>query len=490
MITLVAILAIISTSSGDFRVRAEHSWPDPAGIMENLWEGSSLSFYQRLRLDFEKWSGVIFMEKDPGEELGDLITGGLAWNASTSFKVVAGALRVQFAHGLVLNHPGPWSGSDPLNLSKTPAFRVRVDLSESPGGNDAEPLTGAAAEYNFDSFTISTVLGWSKTDTGSSGLHRTESELLNRRAIEEKLAAFRVGYGPAGISAAHIVSEEDNVTESVTRISADFQLQAEDAVLTGEVAADFDSTFNFLLSCSRGQSDFRHAISVSRLTGEWPRSGADSGANHRIGAGYGVRWKPSGRVTLDAGLQLLDTYDVNQWKLGFQVSERIATRTSLTQRFKLTASEQGRTYRLQASTSWSPYRDLTFTIKLPLTLFQNLDDSGEDENGAGIEIRLKHHIPMALMDITVSAAAAGTDGWNSRIYAYSLSFPGEFGSRALYNSSALLQGAISLHISESTALRLKASFLAMEGAESLGSGSSETEGSSRTSAGMQLDWSF
>ncbi len=66
MITLIAILAILGTSSGDFRVRAEQSWPDPAGIVENLWQGSSLSFYQRLCVDFERWHTVVFTEKDPG----------------------------------------------------------------------------------------------------------------------------------------------------------------------------------------------------------------------------------------------------------------------------------------------------------------------------------------------------------------------------------------------------------------------------------------
>lgn len=489
MITLITILAVLGNSSGDFRVRAEQGWPAPAGIVENLWQGSSLSFYQRLCVDFDRWHSVIFTEKDPGEEWGDLITGGVGWNASDNFKAVAGALRVQFAHGLVLSHPGPWSGGDPLALSKTPPFRMRLDLSESPGANDAEPLTGAAAEYTFNSLSISTVLGWSKTDTGSSGLHRTESELDNRRAVEEKLAAVRVGLGPAGISAVHTVTTFETETESVTRLSSDFQLQAEDAVFTGEVASDFDSTFNFLLSGSRGQSDFRHALSISRFTGNWPRSGGSSTTNHKISAGYGVRWRPIDRVTLDAGLQILDTGEEDRWKLGLQLSERIACRTSLTQRFKLTSTEEERTYRIQVSSTWSPHSDLTFTVKLPVALYQNTGNPAEDENGAGIEIRLKHS-PFALIDITVSAAAASTDGWNSRIYAYSLSFPGEFGSRALYNSSAILQAAVSLHISESTALRLKGSFYNMEGAESCGSGSSETAGSSRTSAGMQLDWGF
>ncbi len=87
-------------------------------------------------------------------------------------------------------------------------------------------------------------------------------------------------------------------------------------------------------------------------------------------------------------------------------------------------------------------------------------------------------------------AAASTDGWNSRVYAYSLSFPGEFGSRPLYNSSRLLQSSISLHLSEEAILRIKAAWFSMPGEDYLGSGDNETEGSSKTAAGIQLDWKF
>ncbi len=487
MTATLAILLLVTGISGDFRMRAEQSWPDPAGITENLWRGSSISFYERLRFDFGLWSTVLLTEKDPGEEWGDLITGGVSYTDPDVIRAAAGALRVQFAHGLILCHPGPWSGGDPLSLSKAPGWRMRMELSESPGANDADPLTGAAVEYLFNRVTISTVLGWSKIDTGSSGLHRTETEIENRRAVDEKLAVVRTGSGPVGISFAFTQQSEDSTEESFSRIGIDFFGENEDAVFTGEAASDLDSTFNFLISGSRGLADFRHALTVSRYTGNWPRSAGSFGTNHRIGAGYGLRWRPAQGITLDAGALVLDREEEDSFKAGFQLSERVGNRTSLTQRFKLTATEEERTFRTQVAASWSPFSDLTLTLKVPAAWY--ISHSDPDENGTGVEIRLKHS-PVTDLDITVSAAAGSTNGWNSRIYAYSLSFPGEFGSQALYNSSVLLQGAVSAHISESAIFRLKGSWYSMEGAEFLGSGSSETEGPSRTSAGIQIDWDY
>lgn len=488
MIELFAILSLVA-ASGDFRVRAEESWPDPAGITSGLWQGGSISFYERLRFDLGAWSTVLLTEKDPGEEWGDLITGGVSYSDPGHIKVVAGGLRVQFAHGLILSHPGPWSGGDPLNLSKTPSWRMRMELSESPGANDAQPLTGALAEYSFGSVTVSTVLGWSLIDPGSSGLHRTESEIESKHSVEEKLAVVRAGSGPAGVSFAFVSrsNEEDSTEESFAAVGGDFFFENEDGLLTGEVTADLDSTFNFLLSASRGLSDFRHALTMSRYTGSRPRSAGSFGTDHLFGAGYGLRWRPLQGLTLDAGALVLDKEEEDSYKFGFQFTERPGSRTNLTQRLKVTVTEDERTYRAQVTASWSPYSDLTLSLKLPATWFHSDSDPGE--SGTGVEVRLKHS-PMSNLDITVSAAAGSTDGWNSRVYAYSLSFPGEFGSRALYNSSVLLQGAVSLHLSENAICRVKGAWYSMEGAEYLGSGSSETEGPSRTSAGMQIDWNF
>ncbi len=487
MITIITALVLTVSGFGDFRARAENSWPDPAGITQNKWQGSSLVSYQRLRFHWGMWSAVFITEKDQGEQWADLATAGVGYNNLQRFTAAAGWLQVQFAHGLLLNHPGPWSGGDPLELSKTPAWRLRLQPAESPGASDARPLTGVAAQYVYSGVTVSGVAGWSRIDPGTSGLHRSYSETQSRGTVDQKLAAARVGWGPAGISFACVSQSGGSAADTCSRVAADFVFETQTSSLTGEVAADFDSTFNFVVSAGAFQSGIRHALTVSRYTGNWERSAGEFGASHLTGVGYGLRWHAAQGVTLDAGALVLDREEDDTFKAGIQLTERIRSRTNLTQRLKLTATQQESTLRGQVTASWSPYPDFTLSLKIPAAFYRST--SNPEENGTGVEVRLKHS-PVSALDITVSAAAGSTDGWNSRVYAYSLSFPGEFGSKALYNSSVLLQAAVCVHISDSATLRAKAGWFNMQNAVSIGSGSSETQGSSRTTAGMQLDWEF
>ncbi len=487
MIAIITAFVFAVSGFGDFRARAENAWPEPAGITQNKWQGSSLVSYQRLRFRRGMWSAVFLTEKDQGEQWADLVTAGVGYSSPQLLTAVAGWLQVQFAHGLLLSHPGPWSGVDPLELSKTPAWRLRLQPAESPGASDARPLTGVAAQYCFSGITLSGVAGVSRTDPGASGLHRTVSEAENEGIVDQKLAAARVGWGSVGISFAFVRQSGGSTADTCSRAAADFLLETRNTSFTGEVAADFDSTLNFVVSAGRLQSGIRHALTVSRSTGRWARSAGEFGTSHLIGAGYGLKWHVAQGVTLDAGALVLDKQEEDTFKAGFQFTERIQSRTSLSQRLKLTTTEQENTIRAQVTASWSPYADLTLSFKVPAAFYRS--KSNPDENGAGVEVRLKHS-PVPCLEVTVSAAAGSTDGWNSRVYAYSLSFPGEFGSKALYNSSVLLQTQVSAHISNAATLRVKAGWFNMQGADLIGSGSSETQGSSRTTAGLQLDWEF
>jgi len=487
MIAIITAFVLTVSGFGDFRARAENAWPEPAGIKQNKWQGSSLVSYQRLRFHRGMWSAVFITEKDQGEKWADLVTVGVGYSNMQLFKAATGWLQVQFAHGLLLSHPGPWSGGDPLELSKTPAWRLRLQPAESPSASDARPLTGAVAQYCFNGITLSGVAGVSRTDPGTSGLHRTVSEAENEGIVDQKLAAVRVGWGSVGVSFAFVRQSGGSTADTCSRAAADFVFETHNTLFTGEVAADFDSTLNFVVSAGAFQSGIRHAITVSRYTDSWVRSAGEFGTSHLIGAGYGLRWHAAQGVTLDAGALVLDKEEDDIFKAGFQLTERIQSRTSLTQRLKVTATEQENTVRAQVTASWSPYSDFTLSLKVPAAFYRSR--SNPDENGAGVEVRLKHS-PVPALDVTVSAAASSTNGWNSRVYAYSLSFPGEFGSKALYNSSVLLQTQVSAHISNTATLRAKAGWFNMQGADLIGSGSSETQGSSRTTAGMQLDWEF
>lgn len=485
--TAALLMILMMNLPGDIRTRGYISFPQPRGIEENYWAGGGSSFYQRLRLATEGFEAVILTEKDEGEEWGDLLTGGLRYSSGERFTAAAGALRVQFAQGMVLDHSGSWGSSDPLSLSKATSWRMRIENAESPGIADTGPLVGVAAGLSFGKISITGVIGRSNIDPGETGLHRSPGEILSKRSITRDLLAFRTGFGPAGFSFAAVRDEEDSIQASGSRIGADIFLQSDNSVLTGEITTDLDSVANFVLSATRGLPEFRHGVTLSRNSGEMPETSENFATSHQLGAGYGIRCRPLSGLIVDGGILYLQGNQEDRIKAGLQFTENLRTRTELSQRLRLSVSEGEQTLTGRAAAAFSPGRNLMISMKVPFTFYSSSNEV--DESGLGIEVRLKHSLSDSF-EYSISVAGCSTNGWNSRVYAYSLSFPGEFGSAALYEKSALLQASISLHIEERAVLRVKGSWYCMEGAETLGSGWEETEGPSTTAAGVQLDWNF
>jgi hypothetical protein len=485
--TLFLVLLLTADLPGDIRIRTGFSWPSPRGIEESYWAGNGVCCYQRFRLNPNKWNIVLLTEKDRGEEWADLVTGGLQFTENESFSVTAGAVSVQFAQGLLLSHSGSWGTADPFSLSKPRALRVRIEPAESPGPTDGTSLTGAGSQYFAGGFSAAAVLCWSSIDPGETGLHRSSSEIASHNSVNEKLVAFRTGYGPAGISFAGVRRTADSTETDGSRIGADLYLEGEHSLLTGEFVTDLDSISNFVLSGTRGTPDLRHGLTLSRSTGSMPRTSGSFGTEHNIGTGYGIRWRISDKVLIDGGVLFLDCPVSDKVKAGIQFTESPASRTEFSQRLSFSGTGDEQTVSGRITASWSPGSDMVLSMKMPFA--HHRSDHTASETGYGLEARLRH-ILSTEVEYSVSAAACSTDGWNSRVYAYSLSFPGEFGSTALYNSTVLLQGAVSLHISSAAVLRARCAWYNMEGEESLGSGWEETDGSCRTEAGLQLDWNF
>lgn len=484
--TSMLFILLMMNLPGDVRARGSIGWPYPRGITENHWQGDALSFYQRFRFDPVNWKAVLLTEKDPGEEWADLISAGLQYSKEESFSASAGALRVQFAQGLLLSHPGSWGTTDPLSLSKPSPWRIRLEPAESPGMSDAAMLSGVASYLTHGELSIAGVLGWSHIDTGESGLHRSPGEVNSRGTVTEKLGAFRAGWGPAGLSFASVSRASDS-TEISTRVGADLYMPGKESLLTGEFVTDLDSIANFVLSATRGLPRFRHGLTVSRNTGGMPRTAGAMGTAHNVGAGYGIRARTSGGLVVDGGLLLLQREQGNRLRAGIQFTQGFSGRTELSQRLVLSRSGSEGNLSGRFTAAWSPGRNLSLSLKVPFRFYSS--EEGASERGAGIETRLRHRLSQAF-EYSLSGAACSTDGWESRVYAYSLSFSGQFGSSALYNSAVLLQAAVSVHISPNAVLRGKYSWYSMQGEETLGTGYEETPGSSRNAAGIQLDWNL
>lgn len=487
--TILVILLPIMLAATDARFRLERRYPDPRGILENYWAGDAWAFFHRTTFDAGRLSGVVLLEKDTGEKWGDLTAGGLQWvQGTTLHSVSAGFLRLGMALGLTAGYGGIGQGSDPLSLVKAPVHRSVLEPASSPGDCDGAPLTGAAAVFETRGLSFTLLQAVSSVDRSVTGLHRSPSETEGRGVLREVFSYARVSGPVLGVSGAFARTSEDSAIVT-GRAGFDIRLTGGDRELTGEASMGFkDGTFPvaFLVGMYGDAGAFRHSLTAGRYPSSFPsvRSSSPFGVDHDLAGGYGVRYRPGRRVTVTAGLEVLDRECGITTEAGLQFEEAPFSGTTLSQKATFARTAGGTTLRGLLSAGWSPSRNTTLTLRFPTASFCQGDSSSF---GAGVEFRLKHQF-RPWLEASFSAAGADTEGYPSRIYIYKLSFPGEFGSSAMYGRCAVLQASVSVDLGEDWRVRGRISRFHGYGRENLGSGYEETQGPDRTEAGLQLDW--
>lgn len=485
---LIAVAWSVLSGAG-LRFRLERRFPPPRGILENHWAGDPWGFFHRTSFESGKFSGVLILEKDAGEKWGDLTAGGLHWHEGSGFQsATAGFLRVRMALGLTADHGGTFSGGDPLALVKPPVHRAIIEPASSPGDCDCCPLTGAGVVLRTAGVDVSLLQAFSRTDRSGTGLHRTQSEIDRRASVSEVFTFARVSGSNLGLSGAFLSRALDSTVVS-GRVGIDLRLQGESGALTGEASMGLQNgefPLAFLAGVYGDAGAFRHSLAAGRYPSSFPshRSSVPFGGSHDVAGGYGIRWKPGRRVTLTSGIQIVQRDQGVTHEAGVQAEEAPSSGTTLTQKLTV-ATASGETYlRGSLAAVWRPGRRTTITLRLPAAACHRGDST---LLGAGAEFRLKHSFVPGL-DATLSAAAADTQGYPSRVYIYKLSFPGEFGSTALYGNCAAFQASVSVTVGEGWLLRFRMSRFLWYDRENIGSGYELTAGSSRTEAGLQLDW--
>lgn len=484
---LLALPALLAAT--DVRFRLERRFPDPRGITGNHWAGDAWAFLHRTSFETERLEGVLLLEKDPGEKWGDLAAGGLRWVQGTALQdVSAGFLRLGMALGLTAGYDGIGQGGDPLSLVKAPVHRSVLEPAESPGDCDGAPLTGAAAVFRSGEWGFTILQAVSFIDRSSGGLHRSATEISNRGAVREVFSYARLSGSAMGFSGAFLRTSDDSAA-TAGRAGFDLRLSGGEIELTGEASMGISGgTFPvaFLVGMYGDAGAFRHSLTAGRCPSSFPsaRSSTPFGVSHDLAGGYGIRFRPGRRVTITAGLEVLDRESGITTEAGLQLDEAPFQTVSFTQKATFSRIGSATTLRGLAATVWNPHHNTTLTLRLPVASFRDGDSTGF---GAGVELRLKHRF-VHWLEATVSAAGADTDGYTSRVYAYKLSFPGEFGSSAMYGNCAVLQASVSASLGEDWRVRCRISRFHMYDRESIGSGYEETVGPNRTETGLQLDW--
>jgi hypothetical protein len=206
------------------------------------------------------------------------------------------------------------------------------------------------------------------------------------------------------------------------------------------------------------------------------------------GLTYGFRWTVVPRLTLTGGAGAWLKEGEELFRASAETAYRFPFSMESAAGFRFSRETESSDWRGWLSCSWQPAEEAGLSMRIQLTE----SDPGEQEpaaSGEGLGLTLKLE-PSAWLSTRLICAGFDTEGYATRIYYAEPTFPGEFGSTALWGRGFLIGISISTELGEGTFLRARASRLAVEGMESLGSGWEETEGGNRTELGLQLDWAF
>jgi hypothetical protein len=492
---LLPLLLLLAAGGGsdDLRLRLFRRWPACRGTLEGVYAGDGYAMFQRLRVRRESLGLTLITEKDRGEDWGDLVCGGVSWEGGPKAVVgslSAGWLRADLGSGLVMAHPGGWGGPGFTGYEKPPMLRTRLEPASGAWGCDGHPLTGAGGVFALGEVRLAALQAVSWTDRSGDGLHRTAGELEGKGFRREVLPAVRAVAGPVGLTAAAAWTDSDSGSSEWQRGGVDLQLRRGAFLLSGEAAVGRDSggiETAFWAGPAHESEGFRQAFLVFRSPEGFPdrRSSAPLG-ECRFGCRYGLRWRPAVATFLSAGVVCRVREEEDAWKAAGEVSRRLAAALRAKAGTRWTADGDGDSWRGVGALSWEPSRMVRLSLKMQLT---GWSDGDSTESGSCAETRLRVR-PRRWLSLRLGAAGYSTDGWRSRAYVAALAFPGQFGAEQVQGEGMLLQAAVSVEPREGLFLRAGVGWTLRDGAESIGSGYEETEGDSRTEAGLQLDWRF
>lgn len=485
---LLAVLALQPGTSGDLLFRVLNRFPACEGVLSGAYAGNGVSFLHRARYGSGPFQAVMLMEKDRGEDWGDLVAAGAGYSSDGgSIRSAAGGwLRASLGSGMVFSHPSGWGEGGPGLDAKPPQFRMLVAPAASAGACDGRPLTGAAATGVTGGVGFAALAAYSEIDPSGDGLHRTASQIEARGSVVEKAAAARVEAGPAGATfACRRAGGDDRI-----RAGADFRLQAGPVLLSGEAAVESDSarTVAWWTSVSESSEPFRFNgmfFSCPAGYGDDDRCEFPADSPCDAGCGAAFRWRPAAGWISALSLTASTLEGEGSQRGSFYVSWRTGPTLELTTSCRAASIRGAESWRWTVGSTMEALRNARIDAEVQLT------GAADEEtlSGGAVEARLRWDLLRSL-SVSVGAAGFSTQGYAARAYVGELGFPGEFASTSVWGDGFLLQAAAAVDLPGGGGLKIRASRMVREGEQSLGSGLEETDGPGRTEIGAQWEMPF
>lgn len=505
--------------------------------------GSPDQAFVRYRYQFGRDLQIAFnMKKDAGEALFDFYSGSVYVRNQGIWKdIVVGDYSLQFGQGLAMwNGMGFGKGSMVQGMARQP-----VGLRPYTSSNEVSFLRGVAATIALGHFAVTPFFSGRRLDgavvytdgtasvgaINQTGLHRTPTEVANRRAISQRVYGTHVQYEDRrlriGATAYHTFFDAAIQPQNLLRnryafrgtnlwnASLDYQYSWQGIYLYGEAAHAIGSGFAYakgvIASLHPHFSLALHYRNYQRNYHSFFNQGIAEGsiASNERGFYSGLVYHPSRsvewilygdffrfpwlRYRVDApsrGVDLLSQFTYTWYKqanvsIRYRYRQREENASAelphhrVVEVFRQQLRINGQ-YKL--SGSWS------MRNRIECTRYQKMGDPTEIGWMAYQDVIFK---PMnGRLSGNARVTWFGTPGYNSRIYAfendvlYAYSFPlyHNQGTRAYVN--------VRYRFGRKVDLWLRYATFVYRGAEEVGSGLDTIEGNQRSDVRVQLRWRF
>lgn len=528
-------------------VRADQTLQTSKGYREDKYLGSPQRYYTRYRMNHVKDFSLGFVnEKDAGEQnLTDYFNFHIQVQNKGALKnIIVGDYLMQFGQGLIFSAGfAPGKGSEPIYTTR------RSNLGIRPYNSVVENASfrGIASTIKVKKLEITTMVANNNRDASgsvtadgeeldsfssisTSGFHRTNTEILNRKTINEKNFGANILYkiNNLQLGFSSLYTQFDKIFQKRTLpynamefsgsknlvAGPNFSLSWQNFNVFGEAARSTSGGFGYILgTVGTLSAKTEWAINVRNYQPDFHSrysSGFSEGSRTINEKGFYTGLK----YTIKKGLVLSSFYDkfsfpylryrVDAPSEGFDYQLRLLIQTSKTfsqylayhheekQRnatlvgFKTNQLETTKRNNLVYNLDFYVVKTLRLQTKIQYNNF--LQKSENDSHGLAIIQDVEAKIRQ--IQIKTRVAYFNTTDYDSRIYAYendvlyAVSFPAYYGRGMRY------YGIVKLPIGRKIDAWLRVAHTKVNERDFIGSGNDQLPGNAKTDVRLQLKYSF
>ena len=542
---LIRYSRYLETQKG-FTIPASSGKSRYLGTPERVFTRYRFSFSNNIQfsLNLEKDAGEKYWNNSNGQTGPDFVSSSLYIKDVKRFKKIAlGDYSLQFGQGLTL-----WSG---LGFGKgADIFAVaKQDLGLKPytSVNEFSFFRGVATQINFGEFDFTPFISYNKLDAGvalnpltnledisslqQSGLHRTESELKNRRRVGQLVFGGNLQYNhkklSLGLTAYHstyaqnfapgnaLYNKFDFSGKQLDNVGFNYSYTLNNTYFYGEVAHSLKYGYAYLNGLISSLSPTVSAVLFHRNYQKDYYSfynqgiGESSTAVNEKGFYGGLQVKPSRKFELDFYTDLFKfpwlKFGVDAPSSGYDILGQFSYMpnkvTRFTFRYQFQDKQKNSPVQLATNTlgfeKKSNYRtDVQYQVSKSISLRNRIEVvqyhketlanrfgylAYQDINYNPLSSKWSGNMRLTLFD---------TDGFDTRIYAYENDVLYGFSIPGFQNQGIRFYTNLRYNLKRGLDLWVKYSYTKYNGATTVGSALDEIQGDNRSEAKLQLRIQF